>query len=279
MSGTVISAIQAVGQAFAGFGALTLGPVRFQPIELPHAMRVGGAQVVNKQLMPGGAKVLNVMGPDDDDKQWSGVFFGQDATSRIRLIDAIRIAGQPVTLAWDVFSYQVIVTHFTADTRANDAMPYQIVCMVIQDNSAPAGNSLTTIASQVVADMAQGQPLAALGAVANGAVAGPLGAAQGAVGAPNATVLGSADYKAAVAAVNGASVSINGALAQADAALGQYGTSLAALGAAAADTPFDAGPAVSAITGAVQNAGDAANLLQMRAYVGRTAVNLQNASS
>jgi len=273
-----ISAIQAAGQIFGGFGSLTLGPVRFQPLELPQSMPVGGTQDAEKHKLPGGAKVVDVMGPDEEDKAWTGIFMGQDASTRIRLLNSLRVSGQPVTLAWDIFSYQVIVTAFHADTRSNDAMPYKITCMVIQDNSAPQGNSLTTLASQVVADLQQGSPLAALGAVANGAVAGPLGAALTAVGLPNATTIGAAAFKSAAGAVNTAASAINGAINTANTALGGFGVSLAGLGVAAT-SPLGTSAALASISGALQSAGDMANLVQIQGYVGRVAANLRNASA
>ena len=69
---------------------LLLGPVVFQDFELPGWVRFGGAQRLAVHQMPGGARVIDMLGRDDAEICWSGVFSGSDAPERARLIDLMR---------------------------------------------------------------------------------------------------------------------------------------------------------------------------------------------
>lgn len=277
ISGSVLSAVQAAGQMFGGYGLLTIGPMQLSGMELPESMPVGGRQVVGVQTMVGGGQVLDAMGAVENSISWSGKFTGPNRSVRARLLDSIRKSGAVVTLAWDVFSYQVIVSQFSADTRSVDPVPYKITCIVLQDNSAPKGNTLTSLVSQVVADVSSGNVVGALSSLSAG-VATPISTASSAVAQPGATTLGTAAYDGAVSAVNAASGAINAAAGAANGLLGQFGTSL--LGVSQAATTAASIPAVAtAINGAVGAAGDAANLSLAGSYFGRAATNLLNASA
>ena len=182
IAGSVLSAVQAAGQMFGGYGTLTIGPVQLSGLELPETMPVGGRQLIGIQTMVGGGLCLDAMGPVENSIAWRGIFTGPNRSVRVRLLDSLRKSGAVVTLAWDVFSYQVIVAAFTADTRSVDPVPYRITCVVLQDNAAPLGDTVTPLVAQVAADVASGDVVGALSA-ASLAVAAPIGAAVAAVAA------------------------------------------------------------------------------------------------
>jgi hypothetical protein len=265
ITSAVLSAVQAAG------------PMQLSGMELPESMPVGGRQLIGVQTMVGGGLCLDAMGAVENSISWSGKFTGPNRSVRVRLLDSIRKSGAVVTLAWDVFSYQVIVSQFAADTRSVDPVPYKITCVVLQDNSAPKGNTLTALVSQMVADVSSGNVVGALSSLSAG-VATPISTASSAVAQPGATTLGTAAYDGAVSAVNAASSAINTAAAAANGLLGQFGTNL--LGVSQAATTAASIPALSgAISGAVSAAGDAANLGVAAGYFGRASTNLQNASA
>ena len=225
ISGSVLSAVQAAGQMFGGYGLLTIGPVQLTGLELPASMPVGGKQLIGIQTMVGGGLCLDAMGAVENSISWSGQFTGPNRSVRVRLLDSLRKSGAVVTLAWDVFSYQVIVSEFAADTKSVDPVPYKITCVVLQDNSAPLGNSVASLVTELVADVASGNVVVALSAVSAG-VAAPISAATVAVAAPGATTLGTSAYQAAVSAVDSAKSAINTAAMAANNLLGGYGASL-----------------------------------------------------
>jgi hypothetical protein len=277
ISGSVLSAVQAAGQMFGGYGLLTIGPVQLSGLELPEAMPVGGKQLIGIQTMAGGGLCLDAMGAIESSISWSGKFTGPNRSVRARLLDSIRKSGAVVTLAWDVFSYEVIVSEFAADTRSVDPVPYRITCIVLQDNSAPLGGVVTALFTQLVADVASGNVVVALSAASAG-VAAPISAVAAAVAVPGATTLGTSAYHGAVSAVNGAGSAINLALGNANTALGQNGASLLA-SSQAATMPASISAMSAAVNGAASSAGDVANLASAAGYFGRASVNLQNASA
>jgi hypothetical protein len=93
---------------------LLLGPVSFRELELPGRIEFGGRQQLAIHRLPGGARVIDAMGRDDTAVTWSGIFSGSDAAERARLLDLLRAEGMVVPLAWDAFSYLVVIEHFAA---------------------------------------------------------------------------------------------------------------------------------------------------------------------
>jgi hypothetical protein len=240
-------------------------------------MPIGGSQALTVHKLPGGARMIDVMGQDDDVISWSGMLYGEEASSTARTLDKLRRSGTVVTLAWDVFSYQVLVSQFSSETRT-PPMRYKIGCTILQDNTQVSGVSPVTMALQVTQDIASGQPVAALGAVSQGLVTGPLASAATAIGLPNATIVGSADYNAAVGAVNSAATAIQTATTDANAALAPLGVSLQSLSAAAPAALNLVGMS-GQIASAASSVGDLAQLAASSGFVNRAAQNLKNASA
>jgi hypothetical protein len=134
------------------------------------------------------------------------------------------------------------------------------------------------MALQVVGDLTSGNPLGALSAVSEGIVGTSVGTAQTAAGAPNATVLGSADYVAAVGAVNTAAGAIKSAVTGANTLLAPLGTSLGAI-SAAAPAALDTIGMAGQFSTSIQAVGDLANLTACQGYVQRAQQNLANAGA
>lgn len=278
MSINPLAAIQAAGQLFGGYGSLTIGPFVLTGLALPEAMPIGGKQALPMKTLPGGKRIIDAMGRDDNVISWGGIFYGQGVSATIRGLDMLRVSAQVVTLAWDVYSYQVIVQEFTAKTRVSGPQPYQISCLVVQDNTAVQGTTATDMALQVANDLQSGNPIAALGAVSQGIVGSSVTNAATAAGATNATTVGSAAYTAAVGAVNTAAGAINDAVNTAEATLAPLGTSIGAISLAAPALLNTAGFGAQ-IQGAAASCGDLANLASMSSYVGRAQQNLMRASA
>src|SRR5690242_17085448 len=81
---------------------LVLGPVAFSDFEVPERIRFGGAQRLTVHKLPGGARVIDALGPDDTELGWSGIFAGPDATERALLLDQLRVRGAVLPLkSWN----------------------------------------------------------------------------------------------------------------------------------------------------------------------------------
>lgn len=277
----VLSAITAAGQLFGGYGQVTLGPVvlgQSSGLELPESMPIGGKQMLVTHTLPGGQRVISVMGQDDAEISWGGYFDGDTASTDVRTLDKLRRSGQPITLAWDVYSYKVIVSDFKCETRLVPPMRYSITCTVLKDNSFVSGQTLTSLALRVTQDIASGNPLGALSAISSGVVGSSVDNAASAVGVSGATTFGSSLYKTAVNAVSEASSAIKTATQDVNGYLSPIGLSINSI-ASAAPVAMDVLGFSSKIKSAVSAASDLAILSRSSGFIGRAAANLAGANA
>jgi len=134
---------------------LTLGGVPFQDMEVPEKISFGGKQRVAVQNLIGGGRVVEVLGLDDGEILFSGIFFGTDAASRVQMLDAARALGTALPLVWDSFFYTVIISEFKAEYRKSNLIPFSIVCIVVSDPvaslAAVSGSVVGLVASDIAA--------------------------------------------------------------------------------------------------------------------------------
>jgi hypothetical protein len=115
---------------------LLLGPIAFTDYSPPECMPFGGRQQMAVHKLIGGQRVIDTMGPDDEDITWSGRFFGADALSTCLALDSLRAAGQVLPLSYAGMGYTVVIRDFRADIpRPPLWVEYQICC-VISTNGA-----------------------------------------------------------------------------------------------------------------------------------------------
>jgi hypothetical protein len=217
---------------------LSLGNVAFAGFEIPSAVAFGGAQSLAVYRLPGGVRVADVLGPDDSDIEWQGVLSGASATDRAMMLDAMRMSGQAVVLAWDEFVYNVIIDHLSLSFRNSWWIPYKISCLVVTDLGASVVSQVASALSLVTAD------LVAAGGYMD------TSAAVAAVGNAGAANLGTGSYASASQAL----------LATSQMASANLQTAGIALGSAAL-------PAV------VSAAGLAAAAIAATGYIGRAMAN------
>ena len=122
--------------------SLTLGPVAFAGFELPSSITIGGRQRLAIHRLPGGIRVIDALGPDPADIAFSGIFTGPDAADRARLLDALRVTGASLPLAWDAFLYTVIIENFEADYRS----PWSFATAAAAAISSPGATTSGTAA-------------------------------------------------------------------------------------------------------------------------------------
>ena len=133
--------------------ALVLGPVLFRDFEIPSRINFGGRQRVAVHALPGGERVIDVLGRDDAQINFAGIFSGVDATLRARALDELRSEGLAMALTWDVFFYTVLITELQADYHNGWWVPYHIVCTVLQDEASMVPIIPVSITSIIGADM------------------------------------------------------------------------------------------------------------------------------
>lgn len=133
---------------------LTLGGVSFQDMEVPEAISFGGAQRLSTQRLLGGGRVVNALGFDDGEISFSGIFSGPDAVERAQLLDAARVAGSALPLAWDRLFYVVVISEFSASYQKTNLIPFSLKCTVVEDPAAQLALVVPAISGVVASDLA-----------------------------------------------------------------------------------------------------------------------------
>lgn len=127
--------------------APVLGPITFQDFEVPEQITFGGRQKLVVHMLPGGARVIDAMGPEDGPIAWSGIFSGQSAAERVRALDRLRQSGASLPLTWGGWRYQVIIQNFQANSTKETWIPYRIQLCVAPSPSEIAVDWLAGVAA------------------------------------------------------------------------------------------------------------------------------------
>lgn len=127
--------------------AVILGPVTFLGFEVPERITLGGRQRLAVHRLPGGARVVDAMGPDDRDLAWSGVVSGPRAGERVRQLDRLRRAGEALPLSWDGWRFTVVIAEFEAESAHPAWVPYRMSCTVLTEGDLVAPEVLPALAT------------------------------------------------------------------------------------------------------------------------------------
>ena len=217
--------------------SLTLGSVTLEGFEVPGQIQFGGRQSLAIHQIPGGGRVIDVLGPEDDDVVWSGVLTGPSAIYRARVLDSQMRLGAAVPLCWSGFQLWVIVATLHLNYSNPWWIPYQIMCVVA---TAPAvSSSPLTNQSSVIADLLTASTYT------------NVGAAQTAVQNADSASIGTSAFVAAMNSLGNLASTINSEILIAGAAM---------------DTDD--------LATMTEAAGALASLTAARAYVSRASANL-----
>lgn len=267
-------ALSVIGAATALAGTfrqtLMLGPVAMSGIMTDDVLPWGGSQRMAVHKLPGGARVIDVMGRDDADLAWRGYLEGPLAMPSALAIDALRIGGQVQTLTWDVQSFNVVVAEFIADYRYTSWIPYRIRCVVLADNSANATTAQPSLASSVMGDIssALGVNLPSSSAIISG-----LQTAQTAVAAVGAFIPGGTAMMGSLTAMAQAQGAIGDLAAASTGTIGGIlGGAGGIAGVLGTMSPLSAIGNLGSLTAA---SGTAAAAAFQGAFLGRAVGNLQ----
>ena len=112
---------------------LILGGIVFanHDYSVPTRVPFGGQQAMIVHKLPGGTRVIDTLGPDEDDITWSGFFFCNDALQQCQRLDAMRAGGQKITLTFAGMSRRVVIKRFKPNIRRYPHwIEYEISCTV-----------------------------------------------------------------------------------------------------------------------------------------------------
>jgi hypothetical protein len=234
---------------------IQVGSINLQDFEIPQSVRFGGRQRLAIHALAGGRRIVERLGPDDDDIQFQGIFSGPTAQARVVAFDNLRMSGEIVWLTWESFRRRVIIRSLTADYHSPWWIPYQIKCTVADQRqiAAPQQASLAAVLS---ADIGA----ALLYAVGAGT---SLMTLQVAMSAANALIAGSADQSIAIARTDSVMQSVNGQVDQLSSVLVRSSPSNAS-----------ASGLSDSYVSKVGAAGSLAAAVNVRSYVGRIGMNI-----
>lgn len=232
---------------------VSLGFIRLQSFEVPAVIGFGGRQRLAVHDLPGGGRVIDVLGGMDEDITFGGIISGENADTRAQLLDALRISGASVPLCWDEQYFIVIIAEAHFDYRKSWWIPYQLRC-VVRSNLVYGG--LATAASAglgVAADLIQA-------ASQFDSLPATLTTAETALSIPGATTPGTAAYATSLSALQSAQSTMAGEATASGAALPGFDLSLAGQNPSAA---------AAGLSGITQAAGTLASQSAASAYLGR----------
>jgi hypothetical protein len=116
------------------FDQLILGGIAFDAFSTPSGLPGGGKQAAVVHKLPGGDRVVDLLGPDEADLSWSGEFFGDTALADALLLDAIRSSGAKVPLIGAGQFRNVIITEFVYKIRRLPTwVEYSVTCLVVDN--------------------------------------------------------------------------------------------------------------------------------------------------
>ncbi len=263
---------------------LTLGSVVFSEFEIPESINFGGEQMLVVKKLPGGNRVIDAMGPDDDDIHWSGRFRGPSGEERALLLDHMRRQGNKVLLSWGPHRYQVVIKEFKPDYRNAYEIPYSIACTVALDEVQALASLAIGFAEAMVGDLLKATGLGnQIGSAAINTALTGVGTALSnyQAGVPSTTnLLTAATAPVEGTLLNGLMISIGGAQAATDAATTSVGAAINTTGSIAG---VSAGGSPAAMAGALAAQAGAFGQLdllnQLSSTLGRMSTNTSNAGS
>ncbi len=126
---------------------LILGGFSLDGFAAPQVMVGGGRHAMAVHKLPGGSRVIDLLGPDDAEIPIVGQLYAENAYSTCLALDALRASGARVPLIWGGQFKTVIVADFHYIVhRYPNWCDYSITCVVA---SNPAQGALGAIASTV----------------------------------------------------------------------------------------------------------------------------------
>lgn len=112
-------------------------PFIFDYVEVPESIGVGGQHRMAVHHHVGGGRTIDMLGRDDVDLVWTGLFTGKEAQNRCSYLDGIRVSGKKQRLTWHKYDYDVVIAEFLPKFEKDFRVPYSITFKVVKDNTKP----------------------------------------------------------------------------------------------------------------------------------------------
>lgn len=164
-----------------------LGSMTLEGHETPSQIAIGGRQAHTMHKLPGGGRIIDAMGPDENMVAWRGLFIGPMAASRVRDLDSMRTQGVPVGLSFGDYQFTVLIVGFDYSYRDRGAViAYNVRTEIVPDQPFGETSPSDTLSS-VIGDVTLVQQLltdtTATAAAYQGLAIAPEILSSGAIGA------------------------------------------------------------------------------------------------
>ena len=117
--------------------AVFLGTLPLGDFAIPEHIERSVQQQFTTHKLPGGARVFDGTGPDPGPITFRGTFLGIGvAELSANALGQMRAAGKPITLAWGIYSFTVLIER-TAVKVGFHKIDYEVTLLVVPD--PPAG--------------------------------------------------------------------------------------------------------------------------------------------
>ncbi|VVQ19890.1 hypothetical protein [Pseudomonas fluorescens] len=116
---------------------LIVGDVEFAGLEVPESVSIGAKQKLVVHKLVGGKRVVDVLGLDYKNIQWSGWITGATAGDRVTELETLRDAGQPLNFNMDGYYFSVLIEDFDARFEHAYRRYYSIDLLVVSRLDAP----------------------------------------------------------------------------------------------------------------------------------------------
>ena len=133
----------------------SLGGLFFDGFSTPAELPFGGKQQMHVHKLPGGSRVIDCMGPDDEDRHIKGTFYGSDALAQALTLDAIRRAGAPIAYTSGVESRSVVISDFRSTVERYNVVHFDAT-LVVSDGGTDA-SAASTPDTLIGSDLQSGQ--------------------------------------------------------------------------------------------------------------------------
>ena len=131
---------------------LILGPFTFTDFGVPDRMPYTGRHQIVKHKYPGGGRDLSMMGPDDDDRSWNGILWGETAQDDAVLLKTLVAQGTELAYVWGLESRLCVIQSFEAEVEKFTCIHYRIE-IVFSDGGGGSLGGLQSLTGQIIQDV------------------------------------------------------------------------------------------------------------------------------
>lgn len=134
----------------------------FSGVEIPEKISFGGSQKLAVHELLGNGRVVDALGAQPQDMEWSGLLLGPSASTRAQDLKMLADSGASCVLDWGYRRYRVVVSAFSGDFLRYYRIPYTLKLTVCADLTQPPDfiDDTATLEDQALADAVDAGQLA-----------------------------------------------------------------------------------------------------------------------